>query len=74
MFKPLKEFTPTEAATVLCKKHYPKGCKTCPAFIEYGHSTKSMCYFTAKLSLLRNADKEADDGSVPDKDLPYWFN
>jgi len=78
MLKPIKEFTTAEASQLCTKRqqkadngHYNK-CIGCPAAIQYGTSTLTLCYFVAKNSILRNSNNEADDGSIADEDIPYW--
>ena len=78
MIKAIKEFTTAEASRMCLERQkrasnglYNK-CVGCPAAIQYGTSNLTLCYFIAKNSLLRNADNEADDGSIADEDIPYW--
>lgn len=78
MLKPIKEFTSQEAAR-LCLERKAKAeregynkCIGCPAAIQYAHTNMTLCYFNAMASVRHYANTLADDGSVDDKDIPYW--
>lgn len=78
MNKPIKDFTVAEAARMCLLRqqkaangNYNK-CVGCPAAIQYGHTTLTLCWFIARNSVRRNEYNQADDGSIDDADIPYW--
>ena len=71
MLKYIKNFTRIEADRY-CKNYRDDhgSCKGCRAYIPY--CTSNICYFVAKDALIKARYNVADDGSVDDKDIPYW--
>ena len=48
-------------------------CKDCPALIHVG-AARCTCYYACKQVVDKHANDMVDDGTIPDEDLPYWFN
>lgn len=80
MLKRLSEITYKEFCGICRETRYHNQdkinkCMNCPAYVKpTDNATSGACYFACKQVVDNCGDKFVDDGSIPDEDLPYWYN
>lgn len=80
MLKRLSEITYQEFSGICKRTRYENKdrinkCVACPAYVyPFPNVSTGSCYFAAKQVVEKCGSIKVDDGSIPDEDLPYWFN
>ena len=75
MLKPLKDFNVHDASELCIHRQNEFGkhkCVGCPASMAYGNTNTVLCYFIAVMSVNKYGKVQVDDGSIDEKDLPWW--